>query len=87
MSGTQKFAGPISALPQCRCGHAWAQDPNCTCPNGDLTILSVYAGNRYSGSATTNIIVLSDEPIKEAVGHFNLFVIIRRNPNTHPWKR
>ena len=87
IGGSYEFAAPISARPECRCGHPWAQDPFCFCPNGASITFSVSAGNWYSGSATTNIIILSDEVQKEAVGHLNLFVVIRRNPQTRNWKR
>ena len=86
IGGNFTFEAPISALPQCRCGSPH-QNPGCTCPNGGSTSFQVVAGNRYSGSATTNIVILADETSKDAVGHLNALVIIRRNPATLDWKK
>ncbi|MEQ8522701.1 MAG: collagen-like protein [Vicingaceae bacterium] len=86
ISGNVTVAAPLSAAPICRCGHPTAQLP-CNCPNGGGFSMTVVAGNRYSGSATTNIVILADETTKEAVGHLNVMAIIRRNPSTWDWKK
>ena len=85
LSGNFFLEGPKSPFPCGPCGPA----PACTSctPLNHAATVSVFGGNRFSGSAGTTVVILSDETTKENVGHLVLFAIIRRNPGTWPWKQ
>lgn len=87
LSAQYILEGDITDPIFCRCGTP-AQNSGCSCSYGTKSVnIKVRAGNRYSGSSTTSTLYLADRITKENVGHMNVFVIIRRNPNAQPRNR
>lgn len=79
------FEGPKSPYPCGPCGPS----PACTLctPMSGAVGINVTGGNRYSASNGSTLMLLSDDQTKENVGHMSVFGIVRRNPNTWPWKQ
>lgn len=87
LSGFGEFYGDLTPAIHCRCGTPY-QDPGCNCSyNSKSFFINLLGGNRYSGSANTNFVILADGTSKETTAHLDMLVVIRRSPLAQARKR